>query len=218
VNNANVTILAIDDSPDILFAIAAICELEGWKTVTSTDGRLAAELTREYRPQIVLVDYHMPAINGIEVVKNIRRIDASTPIMVLTIEDSREVADEFLLAGANDFAIKPIRPLDLISRIRVHLNKRPAAALPHAIAQDDYVKGITKITAQVVVDYLSKQDDYLSISDISEGCGLAYQTTYRYLTHLVSVNAVEYVAEYGKQGRPMQKYRLIHQGRTKTDK
>ncbi|MDR0841266.1 MAG: response regulator [Christensenellaceae bacterium] len=208
-DNPAITVLAIDDSPDILYAITAICDLEGWKTVTSTDGRLACGLIQTHRPQIVLVDYHMSALNGIDVVKYIRMIDTQTPIIVLTIEDNREIAEKFFAAGADDFAIKPIRPLDLISRIRVHLSKntQPSPA-PAPKAQDDYVKGISNKTIKIVTDYLERQDDYRAIEEISEGCGLAYQTTYRYLTHLVSRDLAEYNIEYGKQGRPKQKYRL----------
>ncbi|HHY51653.1 MAG TPA: response regulator [Clostridiales bacterium] len=199
-----VTILAVDDSPDILFAISAICDLEEWKTVTTTYGEEVCALIREHRPNLILVDYHMPSVNGLEVVKNIRRIDSDTPILVLTVEESREIANRFLAAGANDFALKPIKPVDLISRIRVHLNAGNVAAFPK---QEEYVKGINNQTLTIVESFLKYQDTFLTIEDISKQCGLAYQTTYRYLTHMVAQGTAEVRSEYGKQGRPKQKYR-----------
>ena len=113
-NQPNITVLAVDDSQDILFALSAICELEGWRTLTTTEGSEAIELVKQSRPDIVLVDYHMPRMDGIEVVRNIRAADPAIPIVVLTIEGSRAVADSFLAAGADDFALKPIKPIDLI--------------------------------------------------------------------------------------------------------
>lgn len=200
----SVTILAIDDSPDILFAISAICDLEEWKTITTTQGEEACALIREHSPNLVLIDYHMPAVNGLEVVKNIRRMDSTTPILVLTVEESREVANNFLAAGANDFALKPIKPVDLISRIRVHLNAGVAAAPPK---QEEYVKGINNQTLAIVESFLKYQETHMTINEISENCGLAYQTTYRYLSHMVAQGTAEVYCEYGKQGRPRQKYR-----------
>ena len=146
----------------------------------------------------------MPAINGLEVVKNIRKMDRTTPVLVLTVEESRDVADSFLAAGANDFALKPIKPVDLISRIRVHLNVGNAAPAPK---QEEYVKGINNQTLAIVESFLKYQDTPMTINEISENCGLAYQTTYRYLSHMVAQGTAEVYSEYGKQGRPRQKYR-----------
>lgn len=218
-NETAVSILAVDDSQDILFALSAICELEGWTTRTTTEGSHAIEMIREQCPDIVLVDYHMPRMDGIEVVKHIRAIAPSVPIIVLTIESSREIAKQFMAAGADDFALKPIKPLDLISRIRVHLrgagrrsSEAPCAAQePQTVTMPaeeyEYVKGISPPTLTIVCDYLKSKDSYLSINEISCGCGLAYQTTYRYLIYLVGENLVTVHSEYGRQGRPKQKYR-----------
>lgn len=224
-NQNQITVLAVDDSQDILFALSAICELEGWRAVTTTEGAEAIVLAQAERPDIVLVDYHMPRMDGIEVVRSIRAENPDIPIMVLTIESARSVADAFLAAGADDFALKPIKPVDLISRIRVHLRTSgramPAAVLdrgapPKAVAgpektaavpHEDYVKGISPFTLSIVCRFLQERREYLTINEISAGCGLAYQTAYRYLTYLVGEGSVLIHSEYGRQGRPKQKYR-----------
>jgi response regulator of citrate/malate metabolism len=222
-----VKILAVDDSEDILFAISAICDLEGWKTKTTADGREAARIVAAEHPSVVLVDYHMPHMDGVEVVRSIRKADPHVPIMVLTIENTRRISDEFMRAGADDFALKPIKPLDLISRIRLHLKNGRAAArneahppVSQAAAkpQEDYVKGINPATCTIVRHFLEKQTDYLTIDEISQGCGLAYQTTYRYLTYLACENIVEIYSAYGRQGRPKQKYRLYSTARSNLTK
>ena len=220
-NQPNITVLAVDDSQDILFALSAICELEGWRTLTTTEGSEAIELVKQSRPDIVLVDYHMPRMDGIEVVRNIRAADPAIPIVVLTIEGSRAVADSFLAAGADDFALKPIKPIDLSSRIRVHLRAAGRAAAPAASAEkgdqsakgsapavpDEYVKGISPLTLSIICNFLRFQKEFLTINEISTGCGVAYQTAYRYLTYLVGEGSVSVHSEYGRQGRPKQKYR-----------
>lgn len=223
-NHSQVTVLAVDDSQDILFALSAICELEGWRAITTTEGIDAIALAQAEQPDIVLVDYHMPRMDGIEVVRGIRAASPGIPIVVLTIESSRQVADAFLAAGADDFALKPIKPIDLISRIRVHLRTaghppaseasgpavRPkTAAEPEksAAPHEEYVKGISPFTLSIVCRFLQERREYLTINEISAGCGLAYQTAYRYLTYLVGEGSVLVHSEYGRQGRPKQKYR-----------
>ena len=187
-NQPNITVLAVDDSQDILFALSAICELEGWRTLTTTEGSEAIELVRQSRPDIVLVDYHMPRMDGIEVVRNIRAADPAVPIVVLTIESSRAVADSFLAAGADDFALKPIKPIDLISRIRVHLRAAGRAAAPAASAEkgdqpargnalavpDEYVKGISPLTLSIICNCLRFQKEFLTINETA-GLGMNAQ-------------------------------------------
>lgn len=221
-----IKVLAVDDSQDILFAISAICEIEGWQTLTTTDAREAVDIVRSERPDIVLVDYHMPRMDGIETVRCIREVDANIPILVLTIESSRQIADSFFEAGADDFALKPIKPVDLISRIRVHLRaagvvpsqsavvsvpaerkEAPAPKESAPIPQEEYVKGISPLTLSIICNFLHGQSDYLTINEISTGCGVAYQTAYRYLTYLAGEGSISVLSEYGRQGRPKQKYK-----------
>ncbi len=223
-----ITVLAVDDSQDILFALSAICELEGWRAITTTEGNEVLTLMETDRPDIVLVDYHMPRMDGIEVVRSIRAVNPHIPILVLTIESARSVADAFLAMGADDFALKPVKPVDLISRIRVHLRTTSRTApgpIPAAetasteappksatgsekfAAHEEYVKGISPFTLAIVCRFLQEHREYLTINEISAGCGLAYQTTYRYLTYLVGEGSVLIHSEYGRQGRPKQKYR-----------
>lgn len=206
----NITVLAIDDSQDILFAISAICELEGWETICTSNPYDAIEAVKQHKPDIVLVDYHMPRMDGIEVVRNIRAVDSDIPILVLTIESSRQVAESFFEAGADDFALKPIKPVDLISRLRLHL--RVAGMAPQRAAEntpaEEYGKGITPATLSIICDFMRKQTEAITLNEISAGCGIAYQTAYRYLTYLVGEGSVSVYSEYGKQGRPKQKYTL----------
>ena len=159
------------------------------------------------QPDIVLIDYHLPRINGVEGVKRLRRLSLDVPILVFTVDESQEVADTFLEAGATDFALKPIKAPDIISRIKLHLrllqqgkreSREPALA-----------KGLAQGTLKLIHDFLEQQNDYLTANDIAEGTGLAYQTVYRYLQHMTAEKRVEMVSIYGKVGRPKQVYRKV---------
>jgi two-component system, CitB family, response regulator DctR len=200
----DIKILAIDDSIDILFTIKAICDIENWTTITTTDGSQACELINTHHPDLVIVDYRMPIMNGIDVVQNIRMQDDKTPILVLTVEEDPFIAKKITEAGANDYALKPIKAIDLISRIKVHVRK----SKPKKSKYFAYKKGINKHTLDLVLEALRKEPDFLTVEEISEASGLVCQTVNRYLVYLNENELVEVIFEYGKKGRPRQKYRL----------
>lgn len=220
--NEKPMIMAVDDSRDILFAIAAICEVAGWNHLLALDGMQAMTLMEEKRPDLVLVDFHMPGLDGISTVREIRLKDPLVPILVLTVEDSQQTANRFFEAGADDYALKPIRTPDLISRIRIHLRMRqseqkglketgmsvsekekrlvtPDAELP---------KGISERTMAHVLKQLSLCHEPVTIQSLSQAAGLAYQTVHRYLLFLQEKGRLEVHVHYGKQGRPLQAYRM----------
>ena len=158
----NVTILSIDDDPQICFALGELFKFQGWRAVSASDVASGLEAFRRYSPDIVLIDYHMPGVSGIEGVKLLRRQSSSVPIIVFTIDESQTVADTFLAAGASDFALKPIKAPDIVSRIRLHLRlagqNRPEAALS---------KGISGGTLDIIMSFLSGQSDYVTANEIA---------------------------------------------------
>ncbi|MEA4846463.1 MAG: response regulator, partial [Clostridiaceae bacterium] len=114
-------IVIIDDEQDILYTIKEICLYGGWKAATALNGRQGYELCTQYRPSLVMVDYHMPDWDGLTTVKKIRQMDNEISILVLTVDERQEIAEKFIAAGATDFAVKPIKSPDLISRIKINL-------------------------------------------------------------------------------------------------
>lgn len=200
-------ILIIDDNEDILFAMSAICDYEDWISYTAVNVIEGIKILKAEKPDVVLIDYHMPLINGIEGVKKIREIDDSIPIIVLTIEEDQDVADEFMSAGASDFALKPIKAPDIISRINVHLRLKKSIETVKKVTTD-YSKGISDDTLDKITRYMEKEDKYLAINTIAKNTGLAYQTVHRYLQYMISEDQVELLYEYGDIGRPQHKYKL----------
>ena len=197
-----ITILSIDDEENIRFALGELLRFQGWEACCAPTVEKGIEQFRLHRPDIVLIDYHMPGINGVEGVRLLRKLPRTVPIIVFTIDESQEVADQFLQAGASDFALKPIKAPDIISRIKLHLRllEREQPAQPLS-------KGLSEATLQLVLDSLKEGEDYMTVNEVAKCSGLAYQTVYRYLQYLIQNKKVEMVSIYGKVGRPRQLFR-----------
>lgn len=197
-----ITILSIDDEENIRFALGELFRFHGWEACCAPTVEKGIEQFRLHRPDIVLIDYHMPGINGVEGVRLLRKLSRTVPIIVFTIDESQEVADQFLQAGASDFALKPIKAPDIISRIKLHLRllEREQPAQPLS-------KGLSEATLQLVLDSLKEGEDYMTVNEVAKCSGLAYQTVYRYLQYLIQNKKVEMVSIYGKVGRPRQLFR-----------
>ncbi len=195
-------ILIIDDNEDILFALSEVCEYKGWTPFTATNVEKGIDLFKDNHIDLIIIDYHMPVINGMIGVKLLRALSDEVPILVLTVEESQEVADAFIEAGASDFALKPIKAPDLISRLSVHLSFKYKKT--KSKSHKDYVKGISVTTLEIIESYMKKNKEKMTISAISKGTGLAYQTVHRYLQHFMDHGVVELEQDYGKIGRPKQ--------------
>ncbi|MEA4932539.1 MAG: response regulator [Lawsonibacter sp.] len=203
-----VIILSIDDDKQIRYSLKALFATQGWETLSAEDVKAGLRLFHEYHPDLVLIDYHMPDVNGILGVQMLRALSQDVPIIVFTIDESQKVADDFLSAGATDFALKPIKAPDLISRICLHL--RLVAGLRQNVHQTSsfVTKGIGEPTLELIRDYFYDTPGFLTADAIAKGTGLAYQTVYRYLQYLIKEKQVEVRTSYGKIGRPRQSYCL----------
>lgn len=200
-----ITILSIDDEENIRFALGELFNLQGWNALSASNVKEGIKQFSLHKPDIVLIDYHMPGVNGVEGVRLLRELSHTVPIIVFTIDESQNVADQFLQAGASDFALKPIKAPDIISRIRLHLRlleREYQNQIPLA-------KGLSEVTMQLVLDSLKEGEDYMTVNEVAKSSGLAYQTVYRYLQYLIQNKKVEMVNIYGKVGRPRQLFRRV---------
>ncbi|RGJ27586.1 response regulator [Fusobacterium varium] len=205
-------ILIIDDSKDIIFAISEFFLMKDWEVYTALSVEEALKIVSTKELNIIIIDYHMPYINGVLVVKLIRQMNENVPIIALTIEGVENIAEEFFLAGADDFAIKPIKVLDLYSRVNVHLNKKKVKNLSFETSTTkkekygDYKKGISVNTISLIENKMKQIDSYITIEEISEATGLASQTVNKYMNYLVEMKMVDLKIIYGKIGRPRNEY------------
>ena len=115
-------ILAVDDSPIILKSVSALLS-DTYKVYTLPKPAMIQDILNKIKPELFLLDYLMPKINGFELIPIIRNFDEhkDTPIVFLTSEGTIEVVKEALSLGAKDFIIKPFNPDMLREKIAKHI-------------------------------------------------------------------------------------------------
>lgn len=192
-----ISILAIDDDQDTLYTLGQICQYQNWKPLLARSYPEAEAVLADCAPSLILIDYHMPGVDGLSAVSRIRKRLPKTPILVLTGDEKASVMERFIAAGADDYALKPIRALDLISRINAHLQFHQKSKF-----FTDYEKNIAPNTLKIIEDFLKAQPDFVSIDQIVDGTQLKKKTTYRYLQYLIDKNLIETRTVYGCKGRP----------------
>ena len=123
--NSEITILLVDDEPDILEFLGYNLEKEGYKVLKAKNGRKGVDLAREERPHLVILDVMMPVMDGIEACAEIRRTPGMEHTLVAFLtargEDYSQIAG--FDAGADDYITKPIKPKLFISRIQALLRR-----------------------------------------------------------------------------------------------
>jgi len=121
----NITILLVDDEPDILEIVGYNLSAEGYNVITAEDGAEAVKLAKKKKPQLIILDVMMPEMDGIEACEQIRKIPelADTMITFLTArgEDYSQMAG--FDAGADDYITKPIKPKVLVSKVNALLRR-----------------------------------------------------------------------------------------------
>jgi two-component system alkaline phosphatase synthesis response regulator PhoP len=119
-------ILQVDDEPSILDFLSYNLENEGFQIQTASNGRLAVELAKKFKPDVVVLDLMMPEMDGMETCEALRKLQETQNCLIVFLtarnEDSIQVAG--LDAGADDYIAKPIKPKILVSRIHALLRRR----------------------------------------------------------------------------------------------
>lgn len=202
-------ILVIDDEIDIVYTIKEICEFSGFQVFTASNGKEGLAVSKLEEPNLIILDYHMPGWDGLKTVEEIKAVDETVSVLVLTVDERQEIANRFIEAGATDFAIKPIKAPDLIARINVNL-RISEIQYQNKIAKENVyvVKGISAATMLLIEKYLRTRETGETIDEISQGVALAYQTVHRYIHYMLEVGKVEVSPTYGQVGRPKNHYKL----------
>lgn len=113
-------ILIIEDEPGIYNFLKDGLEEEGFGIAIASDGIMGVEKFFQYKPDLVLLDWMLPGMHGIDVCKEIRKREKNTPILFLTAKDTVKETIEGLRAGANDYIKKPFSFEELLERIKIH--------------------------------------------------------------------------------------------------
>lgn len=121
------TVLVVDDDTRLLNMLRRTLAYEGFNVVTAADGNAALAQAKVHRPDIMVLDWLMPGLDGIGVMKQLRETEDKTLILMLTARDAVDDRVEGLERGADDYLVKPFAPAELVARIHALL-RRPAVA------------------------------------------------------------------------------------------
>ncbi|MBT7895624.1 MAG: response regulator transcription factor [Flavobacteriales bacterium] len=121
----NYKILLVDDENDILEFLSYNLEKEGFIVSTAINGKLAIQLAKKFKPDLIILDVMMPEMDGINTCTEIRKIPELENILILFLTARSEEYSELagFDAGADDYVTKPIKPKLLISRINALLKR-----------------------------------------------------------------------------------------------
>ena len=118
-------ILIVEDEEKLNRMIELELNYEGYETGKALDGRTGLEMALSGGYDLVLLDIMLPGLNGLEVLRRIRREMAHLPVILLTARDSTMDKVSGLDSGADDYVTKPFAIEELLARIRTALRKRP---------------------------------------------------------------------------------------------
>ena len=196
----NFTRGVVDDDEGILYTVKAMAASLGWSIRAASDPFEALDWVKRHLVDILLVDYHMPVMSGLEVVRQARQLSQNVILLALTVEESPEIARELLLAGADDFISKPLRLADFSARITLHTELLRYRLYEN---REGRSKGLSEDTARRVYDLFENGED-LTASETADRSGLAYPTAHRYLEYLVRKGQLNRRSEVddNRSGRP----------------
>ena len=118
-------VLIVEDEIDLITLLQYNLEKEGFRTINATDGQEALLLAQEQRPSLMLLDWMLPVLSGIEVCRQLRRNaeTQSIPIIMLTARSDEADKVRGLNSGADDYLAKPFSPSELVARIQAVLRR-----------------------------------------------------------------------------------------------
>ncbi len=151
----NKKVLVIDDDPDLRSFIRAVLEDAGYGVETASDANDLIQLVNRTMPNLIMLDYRLPGINGLMALNTLRSHNIHVPVIMLTGDATQHIAVGSFRAGASDFIPKPCQIDFLQSVVKRVLDNRD--------------KLVTNVVNQVS-GYLSHKPD-CDINDCS--CGLS---------------------------------------------
>src|SRR5690606_23762323 len=127
--NASPSILVVEDEAALVTLLRYNLEREGFQVLEATDGEEALLVARERRPDLILLDWMLPLLSGIEVCRQLRRLPETRTVPIIMLTARGEEGDKLrgLDSGADDYVTKPFSPSELIARVRAVMRRaRPS--------------------------------------------------------------------------------------------
>jgi len=132
-------ILVVDDEPSIVDAVSTALRYEGYAVEEAATGREALAAVLRDEPDLIVLDWMLPDIEGIEVGRRLRAQGYRTAVLFLTAKDSTENKVEALRAGGDDYVTKPFSLAEIVARIQAILRRSAGEAPGEVLRFGDLV-------------------------------------------------------------------------------
>ncbi|MBI4646099.1 MAG: response regulator [Bacteroidia bacterium] len=120
-NNKNHKILIADDEPGNVEAIFQALQNIGYKMIVANNGQICFELAKSDHPSLIIMDWDMPVMDGLEAIRKLKEVEETKNIPVIMATGkmtSTENLEMAMRAGAVDFVRKPVNPVEIVARVR----------------------------------------------------------------------------------------------------
>jgi len=117
------TVLVVDDDQKLANMLRRTLAYEGFQVMTAADGTAALAQARAQHPDVIVLDWMMPGLDGLGVIKQLRAADDKTLILMLSARDAVEDRVQGLDTGADDYLAKPFAPSELLARLHALLRR-----------------------------------------------------------------------------------------------
>src|SRR6478735_638282 len=133
------TILIVEDEADLAVLLRYNLEAEGFRVATAASGDEAVELMRDRLPDLILLDWMLPGLSGIELCRRWRSREetARTPIIMITARGEEEERVRGLATGADDYVVKPFSMPELVARIQALLRRSSPQLVTNVLKAGD---------------------------------------------------------------------------------
>ena len=121
-------VLVVDDEPNIAELLLMALRYEGWQVRTAGTGREAIDTAKDLVPDVVVLDWMLPDVDGLEVLRRLRARDERVPVLFLTARDAVEDRIAGLTAGGDDYVTKPFSLEEVVARLRGLVRRSGASA------------------------------------------------------------------------------------------
>jgi two-component system response regulator HydG len=129
-------ILIVDDEPLVLEVLSDVLSREGFAVTQASEATQALEKLDREPHALALCDIRMPGMDGFELLKEVRRCHPGTDVIMMTGFGSLDGAIDAMTLGAADYLIKPLKPKEIVARIRSILHRRKLEAEVHSLQSE----------------------------------------------------------------------------------
>lgn len=181
-----IRLMVVEDHAIVRQGVVALLERQPDFEIVAeaADGQSALELHRQHRPDVTLVDLRLPKLDGVEVIRALRRDSPSSRFLVLTTYDGEDDISRALQAGASGYLLKGVGRSTLADAIRlVHAGRR---YIPQEIADRVLPRPAGEELTEREVEVLRRIAEGLSNKEIGEQLGIAENTVKGHVGNLLS--------------------------------